>query len=142
MWVFVFNSLQKKKKKKSYQLAPVPFLSMQSWFPRLWLQVQTPLLCSVAPPRPWASDCTLLLPLGDGEAPWGQGTAELFAGPGALPQHSHPLQGHQQGQGCARLLGAAVPALQSKIQHQPTGAPLSSSELQQPREHCLCSYCV
>lgn len=118
-----------KKKKKSYQLAPVPFLSMQSWFPCVsWLQVQTLLLCSVTlglglastTPRPWASDCSLLLPVGTRDCralcrPWGITPAQP------------PPQRHQQ--------ETPVPALQSKTQPRPTGTPLSSSELQQPREH-------
>ena len=147
MWVFVFNSLQKEKKKRmSYQLSPVPFLSVQNWFPCVsWLQAHPSLLCSVALGLGSASivpsplGIWLLFISASGRLEGTVGRRDSRALCWDCGHHTstvnHP-QRHWQSQGlspgCLEALHRLCPR---RFQHQPTGTPLSSSELHQPREH-------
>lgn len=143
MWVFVFNSLQKKKKKKELSTSPSS-LPVNAELVSLSLGSKSKLPCFALWPHPGPGRLTALCCCHweTGRHRGDKGLQSSLPALGHYPNTVTPCRGTSRARGCARLLGAAVPALQSKIQHQPTGAPLSSSELQQPREHCLCSYCV
>ena len=143
MWVFVFNSLQKGKKN---ELSTSPSsLPVNAELVSLSLGSKSKLPCFAL--WPWGWDWQAPAP-GPGhltalcccqwETGRHSGDKRLQSSLPALahyPSTVTPRRGTHRARGWARLLGVAVPALQSKIQHQPTGTPLSSSELQQPREH-------